>query len=168
MNFASDARELRRDILNMLETHIVMSSLIFHFVLTLVLRLAHLLMLCLISLMDITIAHIVLVHGRMTLCLDTLVMTHVLIVVIIFHVGLVFSAGGSYTHFESRHLDDPRFPYCGSCPTGTNGEVQRIMKTSSGRMVKCWILFISLTPALSHRLFLVLCRCWTEDWRTYG
>jgi hypothetical protein len=39
----------------MLETHIVMSSLIFHLVLTLVLRLAHLLVLCLISLMDLTI-----------------------------------------------------------------------------------------------------------------
>jgi hypothetical protein len=35
----------------MLETHIVMSSLIFHLVLTLVLLLAHLLMLCLIFLM---------------------------------------------------------------------------------------------------------------------
>jgi hypothetical protein len=39
--------------------------------------------------MDLTIAHIVLVHERTTLCLDALDMTHVLIVVIISRVGLV-------------------------------------------------------------------------------
>jgi hypothetical protein len=50
----------------------VMSSLIFHLVLTLVLRLTLLLILCLISLMDLTIAHMVLVHERTTLCLDWL------------------------------------------------------------------------------------------------
>jgi hypothetical protein len=62
----------------MLETHIVMSSLIFHLslilvfrlVLTLVLRLTLLLVLCLVSLMDLTIAHMVLVHDRIALCLD--------------------------------------------------------------------------------------------------
>jgi hypothetical protein len=27
-----------------------------------------------------------------------------------------FSVGGSYTHFEPRHLDGPRFPHRGSCP----------------------------------------------------
>jgi hypothetical protein len=43
----------------MLETHIVMSSLIFRLVLTLMLCLVHLFMLCLISLMDLTIAHMV-------------------------------------------------------------------------------------------------------------
>jgi hypothetical protein len=67
-----------------------MSYLIFCLVLTLVLCLAHLLVLCLISLMDLTIAHIVLVHERTTLCLDALVMTYVLIVVIVSHVGMVF------------------------------------------------------------------------------
>jgi hypothetical protein len=71
------------------ETRIVMSSLIFRLVLTLVLRLAHLLMLCLVFLMDLTIAHIVLVHERVTLCLDALVLTHVLIVVLIPNVGMV-------------------------------------------------------------------------------
>jgi hypothetical protein len=74
----------------MLETHIVMSSLIFCLVLTLVLCLTLLLMLCLSSLMDLTIAHMVLVHERTALCLDILVTTHVLIMVIVFHVGLVF------------------------------------------------------------------------------
>jgi hypothetical protein len=78
----------------MLETHIMMSSLIFHLVLTFVLRLAHLLVLCLISLRDLTIAHMVLVHERTTLCLDALVMAHVLIVVIVSRVGMFFLLEG--------------------------------------------------------------------------
>jgi hypothetical protein len=90
ISFASDARELRRGALSMLETHIVMSFLIFRLVLTLVLRLAQLLMLCLMSLMDLTITHMILVHERTTLCLDALVMAHTLIVVNISHVGMVF------------------------------------------------------------------------------
>jgi hypothetical protein len=102
MSFASNIRELRRDALSMLETHIVMSSLIFHLVLipvfhlvlTLVLRLALLPVLCLAFLMDLTIAHMILVHERTTLCLDTLVTTHVLIMVIVSHVGLVFLLEG--------------------------------------------------------------------------
>jgi hypothetical protein len=48
-----------------------------------------------------------------------------------------FLAGGSYTHFEPRHLDGPYFPHSGSRPTHSNGDVQKIAKTSSGRMVKC-------------------------------
>jgi hypothetical protein len=81
----------------MLETHIVMSSLISRLVLilmfrlafTLVLRLALLHVLFLSSLMDLTIAHMVLVHERTALSLDALNMTHVLIVVIVSCVGLV-------------------------------------------------------------------------------
>jgi hypothetical protein len=90
MCFTSDARESRRGILSTLETHMVMSSLIFRLVLTLVLHLVHLLVFCLISLMDLTIAHIILVHKRIALCLDTLVMANILIVVIIFLIGMVF------------------------------------------------------------------------------
>jgi hypothetical protein len=56
-----------------------------------------------------------------------------------------FSAGGSHTHFEPRHLDGPHFPRRGTHPTGSNGEVQRIVKTSSDHMVKCWIPKIYLT-----------------------
>jgi hypothetical protein len=75
----------------MLETHIVMSSLIFCLVLILMFRLAFTLVLhpalfyvlCLSSLMDLTIAHMVLVHERTALNLDALVTAHVLIVVII-------------------------------------------------------------------------------------
>jgi hypothetical protein len=74
----------------MLETHIVMSSLIFLLVLTLFFCLTYFLMLCLISLTDLTIAHMVLVHERIALCLDAMVMTHIHIVVIISHEGMVF------------------------------------------------------------------------------
>jgi hypothetical protein len=74
----------------MLETHIMMSFLIFRLVLCLTL----LLVLCLISLMYLTIIHIVLVHERITLCLDALVMTHVLIVVFVSRVGLIFPLEG--------------------------------------------------------------------------
>jgi hypothetical protein len=70
------------------ETHIVMSFLIFRLTLSLTLCLTLLLVLCLNFLMDLTIAHMVLVNERTTLSLDDLVMAHVLIVVIISHVGL--------------------------------------------------------------------------------
>jgi hypothetical protein len=56
-----------------------------------------------------------------------------------------FPAGGSYTCFETRHLDGPHFPHRGSHPTGSNGEEQKTVKTSSGRMVKCWIPKFYLT-----------------------
>jgi hypothetical protein len=56
-----------------------------------------------------------------------------------------FPAGGSYTHFETIHLDDPHFPRHGSLPTGLNGEVQKTVKTSSSHMVKCWIPMFYLT-----------------------
>jgi hypothetical protein len=48
-----------------------------------------------------------------------------------------FPTGESHTHFEPRHLDSPRFLHRGSRPTQAIGELQRIVKTSSGRMVKC-------------------------------
>jgi hypothetical protein len=70
-----------------------------------------------------------------------------------------FLAGGAHTHLEPRHLDNPHFPHYDSRPTRPNGELERIVKTSSGRMVKCWIPKIYLThPALSHQPLLVLCR----------
>jgi hypothetical protein len=61
-----------------------------------VLSLALLLMLCLSSLMDPTIAHMVLVHERTTLSLDALDTVHVLIVVIVSRVGLIFSLEGPF------------------------------------------------------------------------
>jgi hypothetical protein len=122
ISFASDVRELRSDASSMLEIHIVMSSLIFRPIHTHVLRLAHLLVLYLISLMDLTITHIVLVHERTTLCLAALVMAHVLIMVIISRVDIVFLLE-SYTCFEPRHLDGPHFLRRCSRPTGSKGEV---------------------------------------------
>jgi hypothetical protein len=102
MSFASVIRELRRDALIMLETHIVMSSLIFRLILVLVLQLA--------SLMDLTIAHMVLVHERITLCLDALVIAHILIVVIVSHVGLVFLLEGLTLTLNSDTLIGHIFP----------------------------------------------------------
>jgi hypothetical protein len=101
MNFASGIRKLRRSALSMLETHIMMSFLIFRLVLTLVLHLALLHAFFLSSLMDIIIAHMVLVHERTALSLDALVMTHVLIVVIVSRVSVVFPQEG-FTPVLSR------------------------------------------------------------------
>jgi hypothetical protein len=88
MSFVSDVRELRRSALTMPETQIVMSFLIFHLGLTLMLRFTLLLVLCLVSLIDPTITHVVLVRERTILCLDAFVTTHVLIVVIVSRVGM--------------------------------------------------------------------------------
>jgi hypothetical protein len=61
-----------------------------------------------------------------------------------------FSAGGFYTHFEPRHMDGPHFPHHGSCPTGSKGEVQKTVKTSSGHMVKYWSPKIYLTNPITE------------------
>jgi hypothetical protein len=100
--FCFNVRELRGDVLSMLETHIVMSLLIshlililmFHLAFTLVLRLARLHVFFLSSLMDLTIAHMILVYERIALSLNALVTVHVLVVVVIFHVGLIFLLEG--------------------------------------------------------------------------
>jgi hypothetical protein len=94
MRFASGARELRGGTLIMPETHIVMSFLIFHLTLSLGLCLALLLVLCLSSLMDLTITHMVLVYERTALSLDALVTAHVLIVVIVSRIDPVFLLEG--------------------------------------------------------------------------
>jgi hypothetical protein len=67
---------------------------IFLLVLSLTLCLALLLVLCLSFLMDLTITYMVLVHERTALSLDILVTAHVLILVIVFHVGLFFLLEG--------------------------------------------------------------------------
>jgi hypothetical protein len=102
MSFASVVRELRGDVLSMLETHIVTSSLISRIVLILMFRLTFTLVLLLTllhvfslsSLMDLTIVHMILVHERTALSLDALVTAHVLIVVIVSRVSLVFLLEG--------------------------------------------------------------------------
>jgi hypothetical protein len=104
MSFASGGRELRGGVLSILETHIVVSYVMFHLSLILVLRLAFTLVfrltlfhvLCLNSLMDPTIAHMVLIHERTALSIDTLVTTHLLVVVTISRVGLIFPLEGPF------------------------------------------------------------------------
>jgi hypothetical protein len=68
--------------------------LMFHLAFTLVLRLTLLHVFFLSSLKNLTIAHMVLVHERIALSLDALVMAHVLVMVIVSHVGLVFLLEG--------------------------------------------------------------------------
>jgi hypothetical protein len=110
MSFAFNERELRGGVLSILETHIVMSSLMFRLSLILVFRLARTLMLrltlfyvlCLTLLlvlrlsllMDLTIAHTVLVHERTALSLNVLVTAHILIVVIVSRVCNIFPLEG--------------------------------------------------------------------------
>jgi hypothetical protein len=159
MSFAFDVRDLRGDALSMLETHIVMSSLIFRLVLTLVLRLALLHVLFLSSLMDLTIAHMVLVHERTALSLNALVTTHVLIVVIISRVGVIFLQEGSTPVLSRDTWTIHVFPVVVLVPL-----VQTVMFKRLGRLLLVtwlsdgFLRFISLTPALSHQPFLILCR----------
>jgi hypothetical protein len=112
MSFAFGRRELRGGVLSILETHIVMSFLMFRLILILMFRLAFtlvlllalshvlylalLLVLCLSSLMDPTIAHMVLVHERTALSLDALGMAQSLIVVTVSRVGLIFPLEGPF------------------------------------------------------------------------
>jgi hypothetical protein len=63
-----------------------------------------------------------------------------------------FPAKGSDTHFEPIHLDGQHFPYHGSRPTFSNGEVQKIVKATFGRMVKCWITKVYLTNPTTEPL----------------
>jgi hypothetical protein len=112
----------------------VMSSLISRLVLILMFRLAFTLVLCLTlfyvlclhSLMDLTIAHMVLVYERTALRLDALVMSHVLIVVIISRVGLVFLLEGP-SHTLSRD-------------TGTVHIFLVVVHVPFGQVVRCKIL----------------------------
>jgi hypothetical protein len=64
---------------------------------------------------------------------------------------LDFPDGGCHNHFGPKHLDNPCFPHHGSCPTRPSGELLKTMKTSLGRMVKCWIPKIYLTNPSTER-----------------
>jgi hypothetical protein len=166
MSFASIIRELRRCPLTMLDTHIVMSSLIFCLILILVFCLA-LLMLCLIFLKDITIAHVVFIHQRIAWCPDTLVTAHVLIVVIISQLGPIFLLEGLSPTFKRNTWMVHIFPIVVLIPL-----VQRLRCKRQWRLpqVAClsarFLRFTSLTPALCHWPLIVRCKSWTEDWRT--
>jgi hypothetical protein len=174
-SFSFDERELRGGMLSMLDTHIVMSSLmfrlslilVFHLARTLVLRLAlfHvlcltlLLVLCLSSLMDLTITHIILVHERTALSLDALVTAHILVVVIVFRVGLVFPLEGPSPTLSRDTWAVHAFLIVVHVPLSQMvswKELSRLLLVvwlSAG-----FLRFISLTPAWSHRPLLVLCR----------
>jgi hypothetical protein len=110
----------------MLETHIVMSSLIFHLILILMFRLAFTLVLLLAlshvlylsSLMDPIITHMVLVHERTTLSLDALVTIHVLIVVTVSRVGLVFPLEGPFPTLSQDTWTVHAFPVVVHVPLG--------------------------------------------------
>jgi hypothetical protein len=92
--FCFQRKRIERRHFDYAKTHIVMSFLIFYLALSLVLGLTLLLVLCLSSLMDLTITHIVLVHERTALSLNALVTAHVLIVVIVSRVGMFFLLEG--------------------------------------------------------------------------
>jgi hypothetical protein len=118
----------------MLETHIVMSLLIFclililmfhlAFTIVLLLALSHVLCLALLlvlrlsSLMDPTIAHMILVHERTTLSLDALVTAHVLVVVIVSRVGLVFPLDGPFPTLSRDTWTVHAFPIVVHVPLG--------------------------------------------------
>jgi hypothetical protein len=110
----------------MLQTHIMMSSLIFCLVpilmfrlaFTLVLLLALFHVLCLSSLMDPTIAHMILIHERTALILDALVTTHVLIVVTVSRVGLVFPLEGPFPTLSRDTWTVHAFPVMVHVPLG--------------------------------------------------
>jgi hypothetical protein len=77
-----------------------------------------LLVLCLSSLMDLAIAHMVLIHERTALSLDALVTVHVLIVVTIFHVGLVFLLEGPFPTVSRDIWTVHAFPVVVHVPLG--------------------------------------------------
>jgi hypothetical protein len=118
----------------MIETHIVMSLLIFLLVLILMFRLAFtvvlllalshvlclalLLVLYLSSLLGQTITNMVLVHERTTLSLETLVTAHVLIVVTVSRVGLVLSLVGPSPTLSQDTWTVHSFPIVVHVPLG--------------------------------------------------
>jgi hypothetical protein len=134
MCFASGGRELRGGMLSMLETHIVMSLSIFHLILILMFRpaftlvlllapshmlcLALLLVLCLNSLVDLTIAHMVLVHERTALSLDAFVTAHILIEVTVSCVGLIFPLEGPFPTLSRDIWTVHTFPVMIHVPLG--------------------------------------------------
>jgi hypothetical protein len=134
MSFASGGRELRGGVLSILETHIVMSLLIFRlvlilmfclaFTLVLLLVLSHvfclalLLVFCLSLLMYPTIAHMVLVHERTALSLDALVTIHVLIVVTVSRVGPVLPLEGPSSTLSRFTWTVHAFPVVVHVPLG--------------------------------------------------
>jgi hypothetical protein len=124
-----------------------------------VLRLALFHMLCLSSPMDPTIAHMVLVHERTALSLDALVTAHVLIVVTVSCVGLVFPLEGPFPTLSGDTWTVHAFPIVVHIPLDQVVRCKGLWKLLLVAWLSTGFLrFIALTPALSHRPLLVLCR----------
>jgi hypothetical protein len=75
-----------------------------------------------------------------------------------------FSARGAYSHLEPSRFDGPCFLRHGSCLTRSKGEVQKIVKTSSGRMIKYWIPKIFLTNPSIEPLTLLQKNVFSDGW----
>jgi hypothetical protein len=145
----------------MLETFIMMSLLIFCLIFLLVLHL--------ISFIDLTIAHMVLVHKRIALCLDALVMAHVFIVVIVPRMGTVFLLEGLTLAFSQDTWTFHVFHIVVHVPLA-----QMVRWKGLWRLPQVYVgdgfwlhllwarflWFFSVTPALSHQSSLTLCRWW--------
>jgi hypothetical protein len=159
--------------LSILETHIVMSSLIFRLILILMSRLAFtlvlllalshvlclalLLMLHLSLLIEPTITHMVLVYERTALRLDALVTAHILIMVTVFRVGLVFPLEGPFPTLSRDTWMVHAFPVVVHVPLSLVVRCKGLWKPLLVAWLSAGFLrFISLTPALSHRPFLIL------------
>jgi hypothetical protein len=159
----------------MLESHIVMSLLIFRlalilmfrlaFTLVLLLALSHVLCLALLlvlhlsSLMDPTITHMVLVHERTALSLDALVTAHILIVVIVSHVGLISPLEGPFPTLSRDTWTVHAFPIVVHVPLDQVVRCKGRLKLLLVAWLSAGFLrFISLTLALNYRHFLILCR----------
>jgi hypothetical protein len=115
MSFASEAKELRRDTLSMLETHIVVSSLIF--LSCSYSRASPRTSSCALSRLFYRPNH----HSYGFGSQENSFVPRRFGYVPCSHRGdrtlrrHGFPARGSYTRFEPRHLDSPRFPHCDSC-----------------------------------------------------
>jgi hypothetical protein len=119
--------------------------------------------------MELTIAHMVLVHERTALSLDALVMAHVHVVVIASRVGLIFLLEGPTPTLSRDTWMVHIFPVVVHVPLGQVLRCKGLWRLLLVAWLNVGLLkFISLTPALSHRHFLIICRCWMEAWRTRG
>jgi hypothetical protein len=134
-------------------------TLVFLLVLSHVLCLALHLVLCLSSLLDLTIAHMLLVHDRIALSLDALVTANVLIVVTVSRVGLVFPLEGLFPTLSRDTWTVHAFPVVVHVPLGQVVRCKGLRKPLLVVWLSAGFLrFISLTPALNHQPFLLLCR----------
>jgi hypothetical protein len=121
--------------------------------------LALLLVLRLRSLMDLTIAHMVLVHERIALSLDALDTAHILIVVIVFRVGLVSLLEGLTLTLSRDTWTVHAFLVMVHVPLGQMMSWKGLLRLLLVAWLSAGFLrFISLTLTRSHRPLLILCR----------